>query len=450
MFLSDLRYTCNTIIQMDKFDLNIHEIDDVVGKVIDINNSSYLIDSFVAEGGEKWVYSTKNVESNIDWFVLKIHKFKPDPERIAKELNRLNGFSLMLGGKKNFLIGECYHIGGALVELEPNFAMKDPYGQLINDAVKGTKETAERFEVYDKILSENPAHDYALAIKSNEYFNLGKFREAYISINDAIKIEPNKRDYFLLRFQILANYGMVDRAISSLFDSIDLYPYSGKIWEAAMKAACDFDRIKTVKELLSIAETAEVTEPFINPYLKLYESSKKRYMDYFDLLESYSKETIAERKGEILEAAISGSKNNEYAHLMLSALLFEKGDFHKAIENAEWCLFSSNTLVVLAAQLISAFCFFSLNEYQSSQNYFVEINQTVDNVFDLPKIPVSIIPKSELEENGEETMFVEELSCNNIIEILDKLVNVLGSESDPELIELENKYKQLELEMNGK
>src|SRR6188474_1600692 len=169
---------------MNKFDLTSHGIDDTIGSIITINNTSYSIESLLAEGGEKWVYSIKNLKSGINWFVLKIHKFKPDSAIIQEKLAKLNSLSLMLGNAENILLGECYLTGGAMVEIEVSFSKQIPDVELIAKAIKN-KNIIERFRIYDKILAGNPYHDWVLAIKSDEYLRSGKFYEAYDAINNA-------------------------------------------------------------------------------------------------------------------------------------------------------------------------------------------------------------------------------------------------------------------------
>ena len=432
---------------MDDFNLNEHSIDDVLGRKITINGTSYLIEKFIAEGGEKWVYSIQNIKSKISLHVFKISKFKPDPSTIEAELKRLHGIHLIVGTIDSCVEEEDYYNFGARFSISRSFAGHLPYNDLINKALN-TNNFNERINIYDQILSNNPYHDHALALKSNEFLNAGKFHESLEFINKAIDIESNRRDFYLLKSHIFKSFGMTDFALSALFESIHQFPYDGKVLTTAMDLAFENDRIIKADTLMDIALSVDISDQFIKPYQEKLIKSKERYKKYFQLLQSLDKSENTVKHEKVLINAINTSENNQNAYLLLSTLFYKDSNYEKAIKSSEHIFYASNNLVGLAAKLIVALSSFHLGKYLESKAIFEWTNHVVNNIYDLPKIPVQILLDNELHPKDSKFAIIEEVTCYSIIEILEKLIDCFKGDNPILLQELYDKYSQLQKEMN--
>lgn len=308
-------------------DFDVHSVDEFPGKHLVIGGARYCIQAQIGEGGTKYVFPLKNVQSGLILYVAKIYKHRPGSAEAEEELANLPWRAFALVPAKLGVYTEAHRVRGAALELQP-YGITDnaEYCEPLMDramALQGSSNWSGASEAYDEVLRQNPHHSMALLNLALAAFNLEQVQHAIECTQRSIEIEPNFPPAYHLVSDILLAVVGPEAALEPLRWTLRRYAADPQTWERLLEIAVQFDLVDVSADALrTVYELGRNPSGQNPPDFARFESaivaSHRRWQDYSQSLVRAHAAQQRDSWREALahcEAASRSSRNNSIANL---------------------------------------------------------------------------------------------------------------------------------------
>jgi tetratricopeptide (TPR) repeat protein len=259
----------------NQLDLAIHDINEVVGKILSLNGVSYIIRDLAYEGDKTFIFPLENQRSGLITFLAKIYKFKSTSPEFEKRKRKgyYMGFMLNTIGIPT-AHGEQYEMAGGMINFQPHMPevlfmspgnIRQPtalpvtprsYQELIDRAsvlVKNRQREAA-ISLLEEILNLNPEHSVALLMLGEIYHKSGNPEKALALVNQALAIEQNDTRLYHLAAKSYIDLMQPQAALSVLNLALQRYWWEWDSWNLKREVATRFALTDVLKEMAEEAQ----------------------------------------------------------------------------------------------------------------------------------------------------------------------------------------------------
>jgi predicted Zn-dependent protease len=383
-------------------DLTRHGIEEIPGKYVMLGGARYRFEDLVGEGGEKYVFSLKNVQSGLILYVAKIYKYKPESTEAQELAASLAWKMFALVQPKLALYTEIHQTAGAVIELQPYGVTNNAEfcAPLMDRAM--TLQENDRWEeaciAFDEVLRTNPHHSMARLNKAAALFNVGHVKDAIDCAEQAIRIEPNfPESYRVLSKMLLAVFGP-DAALRPLRRTLDRYAADPLTWELLLQTTVDYDladaATHALQEVYRIGSRPSGERPreFTHFEYAIKESTR-RWTRYCQLLAVALDDQSNARWPEALarcEEARQCSKNNTLAALNAFICRYHLGAGAAIAEDLLGILHRFDTVELAPASSLAMLCASLANRVDDARRLAFSIAGRFSHYVDVPAVPIGV------------------------------------------------------------
>ncbi|MCP4566443.1 MAG: tetratricopeptide repeat protein [FCB group bacterium] len=432
-------------------DMNIHGVEEIPGKLMELNGAQYIFQELLGEGGEKFVYPIKNKKSGLILYIAKILKSKPGSPRAEESISSLPWKLFALVIPKLILYTEIHEIPGAIIHLQPYGVQENPeYCRELMDAAfefQKKQQWVKAANAFDAVFKSNPNHSMAMLNKAVSLINQGDVESAIGLIQSSISIEPNYPEAYRLLSSISLQLGHPEAAIATLMRTLDRFNCDAETWEALLNIAIDYDLVEVAQHALEevgqlgTRPSGEFPMPFVHfkDSLKQSISRRKEYDDLLIKALSAQMNNSWEEALAFCDRALSISKNNGLAvlnHFVCKYHLGKGGDIaDDLISNLpRW-----NNVELASAVALGVLCSHLANMPERSKRLALWIAEEYSNHVDIPAVPVGIADQSRI---------LEARSSKPILDVIDYIEEICTEKEAEQIAHLKALYIKREKEFS--
>jgi tetratricopeptide (TPR) repeat protein len=424
---------------VERLDLNIHTIEEIPGKIVELSGAEYIFQALLAEGGERFVYPIKNKKSGLILYLAKIHKFKPGSPESQRSITTLPKKLFDLVPPGLLLYTEFHDIPGAVIDLQPYGLQDNPEycKDLMESAhnLHNQKKWVEAVEAYDEVLKVNPFHSMAMLNKAICLVSSREISEAIGLTQRAIEIEPNLPESYRILSSVILQTGRPEAAIEALMRTLNRFNCDPKTWETLLNIAVDYDLVDIAEEAIQeVNRLGKNPKPFEH-FQDLINKSRLRKKIYDELL---AKAQEKQRKGswpealELCSSAIRSSKNHSWAMLNYFVCKYHLGDSREIVDDllSRLSLWSGPALA--SAVSLGMLCCDLAGNFQVAKKLALWVSSNYSHPVDIPGIPIVIY---------DITAVIEERSAQPIIDVLNSIEAICSENEIEQIITVKKLYE---------
>lgn len=435
-----------------ELDLIRNGFDELIGKKLVINNTTYITQQIVGEGAEKIVVALKNTNTNLIHFVVRIYKLKQGTDNYKsakisaikssnihyfdnlkssdiqnkdshkgsnKDFNSMdlidiaNGLDINMGNiilsnkskQKDSVLKlldnfQVYEIGGGLMQFQHNFSINQ-FDENQHDKISLAHKLFDQNKMNElkillkNILSENPNHVDAIFFEGAIECQEGLWVSGYNKFIKILKLEPNSDITYINIVNVLVHIGKIEQSFKILEYGLSLLSKNMLLYEKIMWLINKYDLMERFSGYYN--DYVELLDPNYANYLMVqYKSSLKRFISLREHFDAALELQVRENKWDsaIKELNLGLSVSNRYYLCMnnIAVCNFHLENYEETLEILEREIITANNPeIVDSMNLLIALSYFGLNEYDECIKWFYYINDNAREIVDLPSIPIAFV-----------------------------------------------------------